>query len=314
MITVGASTSVAPRGTRDDDRAPWSAYGRTPDGFWKPEICAPGRYMVGPIPTGSTLAAQKADKLVEHGYIRALRDVVRGAGDLGRGGTGARPEPELDARSGQERTDAARSPGASGGGGSCGVGQVNAVQSVLATTDTPNPNQALNRFLVGRSDGTTVFDAVSWTDVSWSDVSWDAVSWSDVSWSDVSWDAVSWSDVSWTDVSWSDVSWSDVSWEDNADGEVILDGDGYELTPTEAEAAAEDVDLLTPDEKAALAAAQEAAAAQAAEDAAAAGAAAAADAASDAAEEVRPRRQLRRSRSARMEGGPACRPHPHPIG
>ena len=161
--------------------------------------------------------------------------------------------------------------------GSCGVGQVNAVQSVLATTDTPNPNQALNEFLVTKVDGTTVFDAVSWTDVSWSDVSWDAVSWSDVSWSDVSWDAVSWSDVSWTDVSWSDVSWSDVSWEDNADGEAILDGDGYELTPTEAEAAAEDVDLLTPDEKAALAAAQEAAAAKAAADAAAAEAAAAAD-------------------------------------
>ena len=38
---------------------------------------------------------------------------------------------------------------------SCGVGQVNAVQSVLATTDTPNPNKALNRFLqtVRRDDG-----------------------------------------------------------------------------------------------------------------------------------------------------------------
>ena len=106
---------------------------------------------------------------------------------------------------------------------SCGVGQVNAVQTVLATLDTPNPNKALNRFLKQAVDGSTVFDAVSWTDVSWSDVSWDAVSWSDVSWSDVSWDAVSWSDVSWTDVSWSDVSWSDVSWEDNADGETLLE-------------------------------------------------------------------------------------------
>ena len=117
---------------------------------------------------------------------------------------------------------------------SCGVGQVNAVQSVLATPDTPNPNEALNRFLRTAADGSTVFDAVSWTDVSWSDVSWDAVSWSDVSWSDVSWDAVSWSDVSWTDVSWSDVSWTDVSWEDNADGETPRDGNGYELTPAQS--------------------------------------------------------------------------------
>ncbi len=33
----------------------------------KPEICAPGRYMVGAIPMGSTLAAQKADKIKASG-------------------------------------------------------------------------------------------------------------------------------------------------------------------------------------------------------------------------------------------------------
>ena len=281
VITVGAVDIGGTSRPRDDDRAPWSAYGRTPDGFWKPEICAPGRYMVGPVPTGSTLATEKADKMVAAGYAELsgtsfAAPVISGiaAQALARNPNWtpdqvksalmrrARPVPQAD-------------------NGSCGVGQVNAVQSVLATTDTPNPNAALNRFLLTAPDGTTVFNAVSWSDVSWSDVSWDAVSWSDVSWSDVSWDAVSWSDVSWTDVSWSDVSWSDVSWEDNADDETILDGDGYELTPTEAEAAAEDTDLLTPDEKAALAAEQAAAeaaakaAAEAAEKAAAEAAAAA---------------------------------------
>ena len=43
VITVGASDIGGTARPRDDDRAPWSAYGRTPDGFWKPEICAPGR-------------------------------------------------------------------------------------------------------------------------------------------------------------------------------------------------------------------------------------------------------------------------------
>ena len=68
VITVGASDIGGTARPRDDDRAPWSAYGRTPDGFWKPEICAPGRYMVGPVPTGSTLAMEKADKMVASGY------------------------------------------------------------------------------------------------------------------------------------------------------------------------------------------------------------------------------------------------------
>jgi hypothetical protein len=125
---------------------------------------------------------------------------------------------------------------------SCGVGQVNAVQSVLATKEAPNPNLALSRFLKPEVNGTAVFDSVSWTGVSWSDVSWDAVSWADVSWAD----------VSWADVSWSDVSWADVSWEDNAEGETPLATDGYVLTASEAQDAAVDPDLLTPAEKEAL--------------------------------------------------------------
>jgi serine protease AprX len=276
VITVGAVDIGGTARPRDDDRAPWSAYGRTPDGFWKPEICAPGRYMVGPVPAGSTLARDKADKMVAPGYAELsgtsfAAPVISGiaAQSLGRNPSWS-PDQVKSALMRRAR------PVAQAADGACGVGQVNAVQSVLATTDTPNPNQALNRFLLKKPDGTTVFNAVSWTDVSWSDVSWDAVSWSDVSWSDVSWDAVSWSDVSWTDVSWSDVSWSDVSWEDNADSESILDGDGYELTPAEADAAAMDFDLLTPDEKAAFLAAQAAAAERAAAEAAAAEAAAAA--------------------------------------
>jgi serine protease AprX len=283
VITVGAVDIGGTSRPKDDARAPWSAYGRTPDGFWKPEICAPGRYMVGPVPVGSTLAAEKADKMVASGYAELSGTSFSAPVISGIAAQALARNPNWTPDQVKSALMRRARPVPEAAAGSCGVGQVNAVQSVLATTDTPNPNQALNRFLLTKADGTTVFNAVSWTDVSWSDVSWDAVSWSDVSWSDVSWDAVSWSDVSWTDVSWSDVSWSDVSWEDNADGEAILDGDGYELTPTEAEAAAEDLDLLTPDEKAALLAAQAAAAEQAAAEAAAAEAAAAEAAAAEAA-------------------------------
>jgi serine protease AprX len=251
VITVGAVDIGGTAKPKDDARAPWSAYGRTPDGFMKPEICAPGRYMVGPISAGSTLAAQKADKLVSGGYIELsgtsfAAPVISGiAAQVLARNPGYTPDQVKGAVMRNARTVPEAAPL------SCGVGQVNAVQTGLSTKAVPNPNQALNGFLRAQADGTKVFDAVSWTDVSWSDVSWDAVSWSDVSWSDVSWDAVSWSDVSWTDVSWSDVSWSDVSWEDNAEGETVLDGDGYELTAPEADAAATDPDLMTDEERAA---------------------------------------------------------------
>jgi serine protease AprX len=245
VITVGAVDIGGTAKPRDDARAPWSAYGRTPDGFMKPEICAPGRYMVGPVPAISTLAAEKADKLQGLGYIELsgtsfAAPVVSGVA------------AQLLARNPTMTPDQVKGtlmrrarPVVDGAPHACGVGQINGAKSALFD-GAGNPNRALSAFVKPAVDGSgPVFDAVSWTDVSWSDVSWDAVSWTDVSWSDVSWDAVSWSDVSWTDVSWSDVSWSDVSWEDGAEGE-FLDGNGFELTPAEKLAAAADPDLAVP--------------------------------------------------------------------
>jgi serine protease AprX len=252
VITVGAADIGGTAKTGDDARAPWSAYGRTDNGFWKPELCAPGRYMVGPVPMGSTLARDKADKLMGDGYIELsgtsfAAPVISGvvAHMLARN-----PHWSPDKVKGalMKRTRAVPKAAPL----SCGVGQINAVKSATELKDAPNPNAGLNRFLKQSADGQgTVFDAVSWTDVSWTDVSWDAVSWSDVSWSDVSWSDVSWSDVSWSDVSWSDVSWSDVSYEDGADGDEG-DGDGYFATEAEADAAAADPDLMTPEELAAM--------------------------------------------------------------
>jgi serine protease AprX len=246
VITVGAIDIGGTARIGDDDRPAFSAYGRTPDGFWKPEICAPGRYMVGAIPMGSTLAAQKAANIKSSGWIELsgtsfAAPVITGlAAQILARQPGFTPDQVKGNVMRRSRAVPQGEPM------SCGVGQINGTRSALFD-GAANPNKALTQFVHRADDGSYAFDAVSWTDVSWSDVSWDAVSWSDVSWADVSWDAVSWSDVSWADVSWSDVSWADVSWEDGAEGE-FLDGDGFELTPSEADAAAADPDLLTPAE------------------------------------------------------------------
>jgi serine protease AprX len=60
VITVGAIDIGGTKNVRDDTNAPWSAYGRTPDGLMKPDLAAPGRYMVGPVPAGSTLSVERA--------------------------------------------------------------------------------------------------------------------------------------------------------------------------------------------------------------------------------------------------------------
>jgi len=257
VITVGAADMDGNPNPKNDTAPSWSAYGYTNDGFEKPEVSADGRYMVGPIPMTSTLASQKASNIVAPGYIQLsgtsfAAPIVSGiAAQIIARNPGWGPDQVKGALMATARPTPSAVPG------SLGLGEVNAVRSVTATS-VPNPNKALEQFLTADPAGGTlpIFNAVSWSDTAKASVSWDAVSWGDVSWGDtlaaVSWADISWSDVSWADslssadVSWADISWSDSSYEDAAEG----DGAGN-LTDSYADsadlaAAATDPDLQLP--------------------------------------------------------------------
>jgi serine protease AprX len=253
VITVGAADLGGTLWRNDDTAAPWSAYGRTLDGFMKPDVVAPGRYMVGPVPGNATLATERADKLVAPGYIQLsgtsfAAPVVAGAAAQI---LAKHPTYTPDQVKGALMVSATPLPAAAPG--SVGVGEIQ-VSKAWHVWRAPNPNKGLDAFVKQVAGATgPAFDAVSWLDVakanvSWDDVSWDDVSWDDAAWSAVSWADVSWSDVSWSDVSWSDVSWSDVSWndtsyEDAAEGDSSAQPSTYELGPGEADALMADPDL-----------------------------------------------------------------------
>jgi serine protease AprX len=249
VITVGAIDLEGTTNVRRHDVPNWSAYGYTRDGFRKPELAAAGRYMIGPVPTASTLPLSKPENVVGGGYMRLSgtsfsAPVVAGAAAQL---LIAHPDWTPDQIKGalmQRARYVLEAPA-----GSAGVGEINAARSALLSRP-PNPNASLNAFV--RRDpllGTTTFDGAAWYAAAKASVSWDSASWSDVSWSDVSWSDASWSDVSWSDASWSDVSWSDVlaaadvSWEDNAEGEPGAPTGDYVMTPEEEAAALADPEL-----------------------------------------------------------------------
>jgi serine protease AprX len=240
VITVGADDVDGSTSTIDDTAAPWSAYGYTLDGFAKPDIAAPGRFIVGPAPAASTLALERPESVVAPGYIQlsgtsfAAPIVAGGAAQI----LAAHPTWTPDQVKGALMLTASRTPSAAPL--SEGVGIVD-IAKATALSSAPNPNAALRQFVKPDSVGGTglAFDAASWastargnaswasaswSDASWASASWASASWASASWASASWSSASWSDASWSDASWSDASWASVSYADNAEGDVSSDG------------------------------------------------------------------------------------------
>jgi serine protease AprX len=246
VITVGAIDLEGSVRPQRHDVPNWSAYGYTYDGFKKPEVSAAGRYMVGSVPAGATLKLDKPENVITSTTMRLsgtsfAAPIVAGAAAqiLAR-----KPNLTPDQVKGALMLTARHVPEAEPG--QAGVGEINADRALNAG-NIPNPNAALNGFLLRTSSGsgseTITFDSASWESAARASVSWDSVSWSDASWQSASWQSVSWSDASWQSASWTDVSWSDVlamsdvSWEDNADGDTASILGEYVMTPEEEAAA-----------------------------------------------------------------------------
>ena len=240
VITVGAADIDGSVSTNDDYAAPWSAYGYTLDGFAKPELAAPGRYVVGPVPVSSTLPVERPTSVTAPGYMQlsgtsfAAPMVSAAAAQV----LAVHPSWTPDQVKGALMLTAR--PAGNTAPGAVGVGVVNAAKAVAVTTP-PNPNAALNKYVVSASGGSgKVFDAASWASVaqsdaswasaSWASASWASASWSSASWASASWASASWASASWASASWASASWANASWDsssyaDNAEGDASAEGE-----------------------------------------------------------------------------------------
>ncbi len=217
VITVGALDTNSSSAVKDDVAAPWSAWGYTRDGFLKPEISAPGRYMIGAVPFRSTLAGEGGldPFLVRLGYLELSGTSFAAPIVSGAAATllGLHPDWTPDQVKGALMESASPLPSALVG--SAGVGEVN-LRDATSVDDPPNPNAALDAFIVNTGTGRAI-DTAAWTNAaqtnaSWSSASWTSAAWTSASWTSAAWTSASWTSAAWTSASWTSASWTSASW------------------------------------------------------------------------------------------------------
>jgi serine protease AprX len=208
IITVGAVDQQQSADPYDDTVAPWSGHGYTMDGFSKPDMAAPGRYMVAAVPMSSTIPSTVPERVVAPGYMwmsgtSFAAPVVAGAAAqlLAR-----HPDWGPDEVKGALMLTSAYLAGASSQ--SAGVGEIDAASAASLDFTPPNPNENFYAFVeTDPATGLRTFNEASWSSALASNASWSSANWSSASWSSASWSSANWASASWSSANWS----SDVS-------------------------------------------------------------------------------------------------------
>jgi serine protease AprX len=210
VITVGALDTEGTVTPADDTRAPWSAYGYTADGFLKPELTAPGRYIVAPVPDGSYLPAAKPERVVAPGYMWmsgtsfSAPAVAGAAAQL----LALHPEWTADQVKGALMASAARLPAQDGGG----IGELDA-PAAAAVPAPPNPNENLYAFVASDpASGLLVFSAANWTSAVATSANWTSANWTSANWTSANWTSANWTSANWTSANWTSANWTSAAW------------------------------------------------------------------------------------------------------
>jgi serine protease AprX len=194
VITVGADDTVGTAPPGDDVAAPWSAFGSTIDGFGKPDLGAPGRMLIGAVPTTATLTTERPDRVVGPGLMQlsgtslAAPIVAGAAADI----LALHPAWTPDQVKGALMASATTLPNAVHE--SSGIGEIDAA-AAARLDDPPNPNAALEQFLVPGSPPS--IDTDHWAAAAAADPAWASAYWGSAYWGSAYWGSSYWGSSYW---------------------------------------------------------------------------------------------------------------------
>jgi serine protease AprX len=209
IITAGAVDTNGTVDQSDDYKAPWSAFGYTPDGFLKPEISAPGRYIVAPIPDGSGILQAEPGRVVAPGYLWMSGTSFSSPAVAGAAAQLLALHPSWT----PDQVKGALMMGATALSQSgTGIGELN-LPAANAIADPTNPNAALEAFVgTDPSTGLQVFDESAWANAASTSTNWVATNWVATNWVATNWVATNWVATNWVATNWVATNWVATNW------------------------------------------------------------------------------------------------------
>ncbi len=193
FITVGASDEQGTSAAGDDVMAAYSAYGRTIDGFLKPDIIAPGTAVYSVLAPLSPWGNLYPERTANNGqYFRLSGTSMAAPMVVGTVALMLEKAPNLTPDQVKYRLlDSAKSSFSMPlNGSSVNFPYVHGTAAVKSTT-----NKSANTGLQASQLLWTGSSPINWNSVNWNSVNWNSVNWNSVNWTSVNWTSVNWNDA-----------------------------------------------------------------------------------------------------------------------
>lgn len=199
VITVGATDDKGSSSLNDDVVTSFSAYGKTTDGFAKPDLVAPGRNIVARlVNTNMGMAQAHPSNVIAQTYFRMSGTSVSAPMVSGAVAILLQSEPTLTPDQIKYRlTTTANKNWTSYNSTKAGSGYLDVFNAVKTKTTASANTKTLPSQLL-----TTGSEPITWGSTGWNSVGWNTVGWNTVGWNTVGWNTVGWNTVGWNTDYW----------------------------------------------------------------------------------------------------------------